>query len=125
MPIAEVAKHTGLSKDALRYYERAGLIEAVTRTTGGQRRYAAADLDWLSFLLRLRDTGMSIADMQRFAMLRRAGAPSVPDRLSLLQQHRDAVVAHIDKLQNHLRALDAKVHHYEDLLTEQSGRDTP
>ncbi len=54
LPIAEVARRTGLSKDTLRYYEKAGLIEAVKRSSGGQRRYAANDLDWLTFLLRLR-----------------------------------------------------------------------
>ena len=51
----------------------AGLIERVGRTTGNQRRYDAADLAWLEFLLRLRETGMSIADMQRFAQLRAEG----------------------------------------------------
>jgi DNA-binding transcriptional MerR regulator len=36
-----------------------------------QRRYEADDLDWLTFLLTLRDTGMSIANMKLFASLRR------------------------------------------------------
>lgn len=39
LPIAEVARRTGLSKDTLRYYEKAGLIEAVKRSSGGQRGY--------------------------------------------------------------------------------------
>ena len=47
LPIAEVAQRAGLSKDTLRYYERAGLIEAVDRSLAGQRRYATTDLDWL------------------------------------------------------------------------------
>ena len=51
MPIAVVAERTGLSVHTLRYYEKAGLVESVRRNAGGQRRYAAADLDWLSFLL--------------------------------------------------------------------------
>src|SRR5690348_8852888 len=89
LSIAEVATLTGLSKDTLRYYEKARLIEAVVRSSGGQRRYAASDLDWLAFLLRLRATGMSIADMRRFADLRRDGDASVPSRLELLTRHRD------------------------------------
>lgn len=76
LPIAAVAQRTGLSAHTLRYYEKAGLVESVGRNAGGQRRYAAADLEWLMFLLRLRTTGMSIADMQRFAELRRAGVES-------------------------------------------------
>jgi DNA-binding transcriptional MerR regulator len=104
LSIAEVARRTGLSKDTLRYYEKAHLIEAVGRSTGGQRRYAVADLDWLAFLLRLRTTGMSIADMQRFAELRRSGTASVAARLELLTTHRDDVRRHIADLGAHLRA---------------------
>jgi hypothetical protein len=37
LPIAEVVQRTGLSKDTLRYCEKAGLIEAVDRSSAGQR----------------------------------------------------------------------------------------
>src|SRR5215469_114660 len=87
LTIAEVAERTGLSPDTLRYYEKAGLIERIGRTSGNQRRYAAADLDWLEFLMRLRETGMSIADMQHFAQLRGAGEATVADRLVMLREH--------------------------------------
>ena len=125
LPIAEVAERTGLSKDTLRYYEKAGLIDAVDRSSGGQRRYAAADLDWLGFLLRLRETGMSIADMQRFAELRKAGAASIAERLALLSRHHEDVLRQIAALHGHLQALDAKIHLYQGLLDEQPGTDAP
>lgn len=125
LPIAEVAQRTGLSKDTLRYYEKAGLIEAVDRSSGGQRRYATTDLDWLALLLRLRATGMSIADMQRFAELRRKGNTSVTDRLDLLTGHRDAVQRHIADLRGDLQVLETKIAHYQDLLDEQTGTDQP
>jgi len=121
LPIAEVSTRTGLSIDTLRYYERAGLITTVGRTAGGQRRYAAADLEWLEFLLRLRDTGMSIADMQQFAQLRAAGPSTVPDRLQLLSEHREAVNARIRSLRNNLRDLDKKIDYYTGLLDQQFG----
>jgi len=123
LPIAEVARRTGLSKDTLRYYEKAHVIESVERSTGGQRRYAVADLDWLAFLLRLRATGMSIADMQRFAELRRTGTASVAARLDLLTAHRDEVHHRIAGLRGHLRALETKIAHYQDLLDQQATKD--
>jgi DNA-binding transcriptional MerR regulator len=125
LPIAEVARRTGLSKDTLRYYEKAGLVQAIGRSSGGQRRYAAGDLDWLAFLLRLRATGMSIADMRRFAELRRAGNVSVPDRIDLLAAHRDQVERHIASLRGHLDALEAKIDHYQRLLAHQPETDQP
>lgn len=125
LPISEVAQRTGLSRDTLRYYEKAGLIGAVERSAGGQRRYAANHLDWLAFLLRLRATGMSVADMQRFAKLRRAGDSSVGDRLDLLTAHRNDVKRHRAALLGHLRALESKIAHYQDLLEEQTRTDQP
>jgi DNA-binding transcriptional MerR regulator len=116
LTITEVADRTGLSPDTLRYYEKAGLISPVSRSAGGQRRYAAADLAWIEFLLRLRDTGMSIADMQRFADLRRQGDATVADRLELLREHRARLAERIRDLRTNGRALDDKINHYEHLL---------
>lgn len=61
LTISEVARRTGLGVHTLRYYERAGLI-------------APVDLDWIGFLLRLRETRMPVARMQAFA----PAAPPVP-----------------------------------------------
>ena len=118
LTITEVAERTGLSPDTLRYYEKAGLISPVGRSAGGQRRYAAADLAWIAFLLRLRDTGMSIADMQQFADLRRSGDSTVPDRLRLLREHRARLTERIRQLQASGSALDDKINHYEQLLED-------
>jgi DNA-binding transcriptional MerR regulator len=120
LPIAEVARHTGLSADTLRYYEKAGLIDSVRRTAGGVRRYSAADMEWLAFLVRLRDTGMSIADMQHFAALRREGNTSVPSRLALLRAHRHNVSQRLRSLRTNLRLLDKKIAHYQELLPDEA-----
>ena len=118
LTIAQVSERTGLSHDTLRYYEKAGLIERVGRSTGNQRRYQAADLAWLEFLLRLRETGMSIADMQRFAALRAAGNVSVADRLAMLRAHRAELADRIRTLRRNAAVLDHKIDHYEQLLLD-------
>ncbi|GAA1282854.1 hypothetical protein Psi02_31270 [Planotetraspora silvatica] len=117
LTIAQMAERTGLSADTLRYYEKAGLIEPVGRSAGNQRRYAATDLDWVEFLLRLRTTGMSIADMQRFARLRADGKATVADRLAVLREHRSGLDERIRALQQNADALDKKIDHYERLLS--------
>ena len=116
LTIADVAERTGLSPDTLRYYEKAGLISPVGRSAAGQRRYAAADLAWIEMLLRLRDTGMSVADMQQFADLRRQGDTTIAERLALLRDHRDRLADRIRLLLASGRALDEKIDHYENLL---------
>jgi DNA-binding transcriptional MerR regulator len=124
LTIAQVSAQTGLSPDTLRYYEKAGLIERVGRTIGNQRRYRSADLAWLEFLIRLRETGMSIADMQRFARLRTAGDVTIPERLDMLRAHHGALEDRIRSLRRNARALNEKVTHYERLLTERPEKDT-
>jgi DNA-binding transcriptional MerR regulator len=44
LSIAEAAEATGLSAHTLRYYERTGLLEPVSRNGSGHRRYRTADL---------------------------------------------------------------------------------
>jgi DNA-binding transcriptional MerR regulator len=125
LTIAQVSEITRLSADTLRYYEKAGLIERVGRTTGNQRRYASADLAWLEFLLRLRETGMSIEDMERFARLRAVGDTTISDRIAILRDHSDRLAEHIRALQRNALALDDKINHYEQLLNTQQKEVRP
>ena len=115
MTIAEVAALSGLSAHTLRYYERIGLLDPVTRVHGGQRRYDAADLAWLAFLQRLRATGMGIRSMQRYAELRRQGDSTLAARRALLEEHRDEVLERIAELQRDLAVVTDKIANYEQL----------
>jgi DNA-binding transcriptional MerR regulator len=113
--IAETADVTGLTAHTLRYYERIGLLDPIDRGPDGRRRFRDADLAWLSFLTRLRVTGMSIRDMKEFAELRRAGDVTAPARLDLLSRHRDDVRRRIADLTDCLDALDTKIDYYRSL----------
>ena len=113
LTIGQVAELTGVSTHTLRYYEQAGLLRAISRTAAGHRLYAPADLDWLAFVMRLKATGMPIAQMQAFAVLREQGESTFRARRDLLVAHRDAVRAHIAELQASLDAIGAKIAYYE------------
>ncbi|CAM3325652.1 MerR family transcriptional regulator [Polaromonas hydrogenivorans] len=112
LTITEVAKRTGLTAYTLRYYERIGLIAPVARAGGGQRRYAASDMDWLEFLLRLRATGMPIHRMQEFARLRSEGNATAGARREMLENHLAQVLAQVQALQQSAQVLQAKIGHY-------------
>lgn len=112
LSIHEVAKRTGLTAHTLRYYERIGLIAPVGRAPGGQRRYAASDMAWIEFLLRLRTTRMPIGKMQSFARLRSAGDSTVPDRRRMLEEHLTDVLADIETMRRSAQALRTKIGHY-------------
>lgn len=123
LSIDQAAHLTGVTAHTLRYYERIGLLAPVPRGTGGHRRYTEEDLGWVTFLTLLRQTGMSIRDMQRFVDLTRAGEHTVPDRVTLLRTHRDALVERLDLLHRHLGAINTKIGVYEGLLPPGSCED--
>lgn len=112
LSIDEVSRRTGLTAHTLRYYERIGLIAPVGRAEGGQRRYAAADLAWIDFLLRLRTTRMPISRMRAFATLRAAGDNTVPDRRRMLETHLQDVLAEMDAMRLSVQALEEKIGYY-------------
>ncbi len=70
--------------------------------------FTDADLDWLVVISKLRATGMSVRDMQRYAELVRSGAGE-QQRLELLRRHRAVVVQAIADSQECLQLLDSKI----------------
>ena len=115
--IAQAAERSGLSADPLRYYERDGLmLRPVPRASSGHRRYDEQDLRWVLLLTRLRATGMPIRDVRRYADLVRAGAGNEAERLTLLQAHRQVVLAQLAEVTDHLGAIDQKIGIYEDVV---------
>lgn len=103
---------TGVTAHTLRYYERAGLIRPVARNSGNQRRYSASDVEWVKFLLRLRETGMPIAQMREYAVLREQGPITTEPRLQLLEAHQLVVHEQIARLRAHEKALADKIATY-------------
>lgn len=107
---------TGVTAHTLRYYERAGLVRPVARSSGNQRRYSAADVEWVRFLLRLRETGMPIARMREYAALREQGPATTEPRLRLLEAHQAGLREQIARLYAHETALVEKISTYRDDL---------
>src|SRR5512146_323222 len=112
MTIAEVAERTGLSRHTLRYYERDGLMLGVGRDNAGHRRYSEGDLGWLELITKLRETGMPVRDVRRYAELVRAGDGNEDERLTVLRAHRDRVRAQLAAMAAHLEAIDMKIGYY-------------
>ena len=64
LDIAEVARRTGLSSRALRFYEARGLVIPL-RTAAGRRHYGAGELERLHRLIAFKRAGLSLADIKR------------------------------------------------------------
>lgn len=110
--IGECARRSGFTMDTLRYYERLGLIDDVARTPTGQRRFSDEHLEWLGVLKCLRDTGMPVEQMCRFADLARSGDHTIDERIALLEDHRTAVDARMADLVAKRDYLLGKIDYY-------------
>ena len=117
LSIGDAAQRTGVSVHTLRYYERAGLvISPVDRTATGRRRYHKLDLDWIWICTSLRNTGMPIRTIRRYAELVAAGDGNEAERLALLEAHRAEVAAQFEVIQRTLSLIDHKVDTYRNRL---------
>ena len=125
LTIAQMSAATGVTAHTLRYYERAGLILPVARSSGNRRRYSAADVEWVRFLLRLRETGMPIARMREYAALRAEGPATTELRLRLLEAHHAGLREQTARLRTHERALVQKIATYEAELAARTERKRP
>jgi DNA-binding transcriptional MerR regulator len=119
LTIADAAKVSGLSAHALRYYERAGLLDPIDRDASGHRRYREADLERIRFLMKLRSTGMPIREVRRYAELMRQGEDTDAERLALLEAHREAVLIRLEETARNLDLIDWKINFYRERLEQQ------
>jgi DNA-binding transcriptional MerR regulator len=95
------------------------LIANIARNSSGHRDYTEKDLAWIEFLIRLKETGMPIAEIRKFAVLRIGGDTTVKERLALLQRHKARVKKGIERLQVNLEKLTNKVEFYKELEAAQ------
>lgn len=117
----QAAEKTGFSLDTLRYYDKIGLLDELARTPGGQRIFTEDDVAWLGILRCLRDTGMPIAQMQRYADLARAGDESLAERVALLEEHDRQVEEQIARLRTQQAHIRRKLTFYKSELTARAA----
>ena len=73
MTIGQVAKQTGLSTQAIRYYEREGLLPKPGRTHTSYRIYEPETLGRLNFIRTARALGFSLDEIKEIFRMSRAG----------------------------------------------------
>ncbi|WP_331728257.1 MerR family transcriptional regulator [Streptomyces sp. NBC_00158] len=115
LSIGEVARRSGLSVHALRFYEREGLFaNPVRRLSNGRRVYHEEDVEWLAVCTKLRSSGMPLPMIRQYVDLARQGPGNEHERLELLRRHEGHVEAQIRELRETLDVMRHKVRIYEE-----------
>lgn len=113
MTIKEVSEKYDISAETLRYYERVGAIPPVTRTAGGIRDYQDTDISWVQLAKCMRSAGLPVEVLIEYLNLFRQGDSTIPQRLKLLTDQREALLLQRNKINEMLEKLNYKISRYE------------
>lgn len=116
--IKEVAKLTGLSEHTLRFYEKQQLIKNISRDRNGYRVYSNFDIEWIHFLIKVKNTGMPLNELQKYSELMAQGNSTLPEREKMLIKHKERVKNEISDLKNTLTNIDEKLDRYHTLMND-------
>jgi len=97
--IGDVAKSLAITTRTIRYYEELGLMGTPYREGTGSRRYSKQDIVRLKFILKLKELGISLKEMQELAQ-----------NYDLNNQDQDRIMPQLlDILEAHLNKVDTKI----------------
>ncbi len=99
LTIGELARRTGVSVSAIRFYEAKGLLSPI-RTGGNQRRFLRSDIRRLSFPLVAQRLGLSVREIEtELSRLPLGRAPTKQDWQAVSERIRDRLDERIALLQ--------------------------
>jgi DNA-binding transcriptional MerR regulator len=107
LQIGQVAKKTGLTVDAIRFYEKSGLLPCPARTEGGYRLYREREVADLEFIQRAQQLGFSLNEIRE---------------LFSIQRHPNEACAHVrDLIDAKLEVVRAKIADLQTLESDLEG----
>ena len=110
--IGNLARQLGITTRTIRYYEEIGLLGASGRIEGGARTYSHDDVLRLKFILKLKELGITLKEMQalseNFDTHNQSFDKITPQLLDILDMH----VATLDQKVSRLSSLRKDIINY-------------
>lgn len=98
--IGVIARRTGFSIDAIRFYEKEGLLRTPLRSDGGFRIFGSNDVEDLRLIRSAKEFGFSLSEIRELLTLRHGGPEPCPQVEQLLAAKLNAVEDKIAVLQS-------------------------
>lgn len=115
LKIGELAKLAGVGIEALRFYERQGLLTPSTRTESGYRLYGEDALEQLDFVRRSQALGFSLAEIAAIVAESRAGRKPCSTVRDLVRQRIRELDERLAELKRYRRELAKTLEGWETL----------
>jgi len=100
MKIGELAKRSGCSIQAIRYYEKEGLLSFTARSEGNFRLYDERAEERLMFIKRCRNLDLSLQEVKQLLTLSQNPEAACDQVNSIVEQHINLVEERITEFQN-------------------------
>jgi MerR family transcriptional regulator, copper efflux regulator len=98
LKIGDVSKRSGIGIEALRFYEKSGLLDKPSRTESGYRVYGPEILERLAFIKRAQALGFSLDEIKRIVEDARTGR-------SPCDEVREIVTRRLEELDERMREM--------------------
>lgn len=98
MQIGELSKKTGLTIDAVRFYEKEGLVRPPKRSEGGYRLYSPEAALALKFISHCRSLDIPLAEIKKLLRVRDGSARSCRDANEVIDKHLSSLRTRIKNL---------------------------
>jgi DNA-binding transcriptional MerR regulator len=105
MRIGEFAETVGVSVDAVRFYERRGLLHPAPRTTGGYRTFEQSDVDRVRLARQLQQLGLTVTEVVDALAAHDVGGATCASERWRLEQVRARVEARLVELRRTRRVI--------------------
>ncbi len=99
MRIGQLADEAGITTEAVRYYEKVGLMPAPARTSSGYRNYEPAAITRLRFIRTAQTVGFTLGEIAEILSLRDNGETPCNHVRQLITQHASDLQQRIEDLQ--------------------------
>ncbi|WPP41947.1 MerR family transcriptional regulator [Paenibacillus hunanensis] len=114
--ISEVETIVGLNASTLRYYEKEGLLPAVSRNESGRRVYSDEQMNWLKFVIALKSTGMTLDEIKTYVDMIFQGDETLLDRRNFLEQHKKRIELQMTETLSHMQRIIQKITYYDTVM---------
>lgn len=96
--IGKASRQSGVGIEAIRYYEREGIVPKPERASNNRRMYSTQDIGRLRFLKKCRDLGFSLSDAKTLLDLSEGDVEDCQSVKQLAELHVFNVRAKMDEL---------------------------
>ena len=114
LKIGEVAKQSGIGIEALRFYERSGLLGRPGRTKSGYRVYDEAVLVRLDFIKRAQVLGFSLDEIKRIIADKQAGRSPCREVREIVRQRLEELDERMKEMRRYRKELGSALTRWEE-----------